>query len=91
LQKKICDVMYEINFGYNFKRKPMPKLVYSGELFNEFDSNKFFFIDKTRMIKTINEQGNATYLITRPRRFGKNLNLKMIQEFFEKPCKEEER
>jgi len=33
---------------------------------------------------------NNAFLITRPRRFGKSLNLNMIKEFFEKPINEKE-
>ena len=47
-----------------------------------------FFIDKTRMISELIIEKSAVYLITRPRRFGKSLNLQMVREFFEKPNKE---
>ncbi|KAG4083522.1 hypothetical protein H8356DRAFT_1299323 [Neocallimastix lanati (nom. inval.)] len=40
--------------------------------------------------KLINRKGIIAYLITRPRRFGKSLNLSMIKEFFEKPINEKE-
>jgi len=80
-----CDVLYEINYGDNFKRREMPKNIYSGENYKRFNTNKFFFIDKTKMISKLIEKEDDVFLITRPRRFGKSLNLSMIEEFFEKP------
>ncbi|OUM63126.1 hypothetical protein PIROE2DRAFT_10383, partial [Piromyces sp. E2] len=85
--KNDCDVIYEINYGNNFKREEMPETVFTEEDFEYFDHNDYFFIDKTRMISELIKQKNAVYLITRPRRFGKSLNLKMVKEFFEKPSK----
>eukprot|EP00833_Pecoramyces_ruminatium_P002522 jgi/Orpsp1_1/1176554/evm.model.c7180000058069.1 len=84
------NVIYDINYGNNFKRKEMPKEIYSGEIFERFNTNKFYFIDKTRMISKIIGKYDAVYLITRPRRFGKSLNLRMIQEFFKKPDNEDD-
>ncbi len=44
--------------------------------------NDYFFIDKTGFIKEWWENGDAVTLITRPRRFGKTLNLDMMNCFF---------
>jgi len=79
-----CKVIYEFNYGNNFKRQEMPKITYEGEKFNELFKNEHFFIDKTRMISRLIEKKRGVFLITRPRRFGKSLNLMMIKEFFEK-------
>ncbi|MDD6825335.1 MAG: AAA family ATPase, partial [Oscillospiraceae bacterium] len=43
-----------------------------------------YFIDKTLLIKDVLDDGAKISLITRPRRFGKTLNMSMIQRFFEK-------
>ncbi len=43
-----------------------------------------FFIDKTNMIKELIEGGAMVTLFTRPRRFGKTLNMSMLRYFFEK-------
>ena len=43
---------------------------------------KYFYIDKTNFIKEWWEGGDATTLITRPRRFGKTLNMSMLDYFF---------
>lgn len=44
--------------------------------------NKYFFVDKTSFIREWWENGDAVTLITRPRRFGKSLNLSMLECFF---------
>ena len=44
----------------------------------------YFFIDKTLLIKDLLDAKSMISLITRPRRFGKTLNMSMIQRFFEK-------
>ncbi|KAL6592775.1 hypothetical protein U3516DRAFT_609969, partial [Neocallimastix sp. 'constans'] len=89
--EKICDVIYEINYGNCFKKKEMQKEIYTGEDFQYASNKNYYLIDKTKMIsKLINRKGIIAYLITRPRRFGKSLNLSMIKEFFEKPINEKE-
>lgn len=44
--------------------------------------NECFFVDKTSFIKEWWENTDAVTLITRPRRFGKTLNLDMMNCFF---------
>lgn len=44
--------------------------------------NNLFYIDKTNFIKEWWENGDSVTLITRPRRFGKTLNMSMMQQFF---------
>ncbi len=46
--------------------------------------NKYFFVDKTGFIREWWENGDVVTLITRPRRFGKTLNLDMLNCFFSK-------
>ncbi|WP_329957503.1 AAA family ATPase [Novisyntrophococcus fermenticellae] len=46
--------------------------------------NNYFLVDKTEFIKEWWENGDAVTLITRPRRFGKTLNLNMLKCFFSK-------
>ncbi|MCD8201809.1 MAG: AAA family ATPase, partial [Clostridia bacterium] len=48
---------------------------------------KGYFVDKSLLIKDMIDAGSEVTLITRPRRFGKSLNLSMIQTFFEKTKK----
>ena len=50
--------------------------------FAELRENHFFYIDKTSFIKEWWDCGDSVTLITRPRRFGKTINMSMIEEFF---------
>lgn len=47
-----------------------------------YQSHHYFYIDKTSFIKEWWEYGDAVTLLTRPRRFGKTLNLSMMEAFF---------
>ncbi|MDE5930889.1 MAG: AAA family ATPase, partial [Lachnospiraceae bacterium] len=42
----------------------------------------YFYIDKTDFIREWWESGDSVTLITRPRRFGKTLNMSMLEKFF---------
>ena len=44
--------------------------------------NHCFYIDKTEFIKEWWESRDTVTLITRPRRFGKTLNMSMVEDFF---------
>ena len=50
--------------------------------FDRIREQKSFYIDKTELIKEWWETGSDVTLITRPRRFGKTLNMSMIECFF---------
>ena len=50
--------------------------------FSKIMENHYFYIDKTSFIKEWWENGNMVTLITRPRRFGKTLNMSMLERFF---------
>ncbi len=50
--------------------------------FEEILKGNYFYIDKTSFIKEWWESGDSVTLITRPRRFGKTLNMSMINRFF---------
>ena len=47
-------------------------------------STEYYYVDKTLMIKDFLEQRPMVSLFTRPRRFGKTLNMDMLRVFFEK-------
>lgn len=47
-------------------------------------SSEYYYIDKTMMIKDFIDERPMVSLFTRPRRFGKTLNMDMIRTFFEK-------
>lgn len=50
--------------------------------FEKIIKNQYLYIDKTEFIKEWWESGDEVTLITRPRRFGKTLNMSMIEKFF---------
>ena len=50
--------------------------------FEEVIEGNYFYIDKTSFIKEWWESGDSVTLITRPRRFGKTLNMSMLEHFF---------
>lgn len=54
------------------------------ENYKEIVDKKYYYIDKSYMIKDLIEEQGKVNLFTRPRRFGKTLALSMIRTFFEK-------
>ena len=61
----------------------MPRTVAIGiQDFETLIQKNYFYIDKTMFIKEWWESGDNTTLITRPRRFGKTLNMSMLEQFF---------
>ena len=50
--------------------------------FEKIRKNHYFYIDKTDFIREWWESGDDVTLITRPRRFGKTLNMSMVEQFF---------
>ena len=50
--------------------------------FGDLRKNGWFYIDKTNFIKEWWENADSVTLITRPRRFGKTLNMSMLEQFF---------
>lgn len=57
--------------------------------FKSIRENNYFYIDKTSFIKEWWENGDNVTLITRPRRFGKTLNMSMVETFFSNTEKEQ--
>lgn len=51
--------------------------------YRELRTNNYYTVDKTLMIQDFLERGSKVTLLTRPRRFGKTLNLSMLAEFFD--------
>ena len=61
-------------------RKKLPVGI---ENFEEIFKESFYYIDKTDMIKDLLNNWGKVNLFTRPRRFGKSLNMSMLKNFFE--------
>ena len=63
--------------------KVRKKLPIGIENFEEFSSENFYYADKTLFIKELLQNWGKVNLFTRPRRFGKSLNMSMLKCFFE--------
>ena len=59
------------------------KLPIGIEDFEEIRSENFYYVDKTKLIEQLLDKWGKVNLFTRPRRFGKSLNMSMLQRFFE--------
>lgn len=59
------------------------KLPVGIENFEEIRRLGFYYVDKTKLIEQLLQSWGKVNLFTRPRRFGKTLNMSMLQTFFE--------
>lgn len=66
--------------------RKLKKLPIGIEDFVEMRMENFYFIDKTLLMKELLENWGKVNLFTRPRRFGKSLNMSMMKAFFEIGC-----
>ena len=60
--------------------KAIPTGVYD---YRELKQENYYSVDKTLMIKDFLERKSKVTLVTRPRRFGKTINMSMMSEFFD--------
>ena len=51
------------------------------EDFAEIRRNEYYYVDKTQLIEQVLDRRNKVTLFTRPRRFGKTLNMSMLHIF----------
>jgi hypothetical protein len=65
------------------------KLPVGIENFSEFFIDDFYYVDKTGLIIDLLHNWGKVNLFTRPRRFGKSLNMSMLRTFFEVGCRKE--
>lgn len=61
----------------------LKKLPIGVEYFKDFKSDNFYYVDKTGFISELLKTRGIVNLFTRPRRFGKSLNMDMLKAFFE--------
>ena len=69
----------------------MKKIPIGVENFKEIINNNCYYVDKTKFIEEILNDGSKIKLFTRPRRFGKTLNISTIKHFFDIKNNEENR
>ena len=67
----------------------MKKIPIGIDDFKKIRENNYYYIDKTNFIEEIGKNVGKTLLFTRPRRFGKTLNMSMLKYFFDIKNKEE--
>jgi hypothetical protein len=60
----------------------LKRIPYGVSDFNDFRVKNFYYVDKTRFIRDIEEKGNFLFLI-RPRRFGKSLFLGILEAYYD--------
>ena len=75
---KVCFIN-----GRGYKMAGLKKLTIGIENFEKLWQEDFYYIDKTRLIEQLLTRWGEVNLFTRPRRFGKSLNMSMLQSFFE--------
>ena len=56
--------------------------------FEKIRKSGFYYVDKTKLIEQLLQNWGKVNLFTRPRRFGKTLNMSMLRTFFETPFSE---
>ena len=66
--------------------KPLPVGI---DNFEMLVTRGYYFLDKTMLIKELLDKKGSVNLFTRPRRFGKTLNMSMLQYFFEDARKDD--
>ena len=81
--------MKQVNYGRDLKmiwsvkmeflKRKLPTGI---DDFEKLRKNDFYYIDKTGLIKDLLDNWGEVNLFTRPRRFGKSLNMSMLQSFF---------
>lgn len=69
--------------GKSINKKKLPIGI---EAFDEICSEGFYYVDKTGLIRDFLDAWGKVNLFTRPRRFGKSLNMSMFKSFFEIGC-----
>ena len=61
----------------------LKKLPVGFDDFKKIRENHFYYVDKTQLIEHLLQKWGEVNLFTRPRRFGKTLNMSMLKNFFE--------
>ena len=61
--------------------KPLPV---GADIFEKLMAQGYYYVDKTLFIKDLIDKKGEVNFFTRPRRFGKSLNISMLEYFFKK-------
>lgn len=68
---------------YDFEKKRLPIGI---ESFEEIRTDEYYYVDKSAFIRDLLRRRGKVNLFTRPRRFGKTLNMDMLRCFFQTGC-----
>lgn len=88
-RKRLGIIPQENGEGCTGHMQELKKLPIGIEDFVEMRTEDFFLMDKTGLIKDLLENRGKVNLFTRPRRFGKSMNMSMLKAFFEIGCRKE--
>ena len=89
IQRREQAVMEKKSAMQNMAAKPAIRLPLPiGVADYRLASTEYYYIDKTLMIKEFLDERPMVSLFTRPRRFGKTLNMDMLRTFFEKTAED---
>ena len=64
------------------RKQDKKKLPIGIDYFEKLRRNDFYYVDKTGLIKEVLNDQSKVKRLTRPRRFGKSLNISMLENFF---------
>ena len=64
------------------RKQDKKKLPIGIDHFEKLRRNDFYYVDKTGLIKEVLNDQSKVKRLTRPRRFGKSLNISMLENFF---------
>lgn len=86
---EVCYTINKIHYrDCEVKRMKQKSIPIGIEDFKDIIDKNCYFVDKSLLIRDLLDSGSKVNLFTRPRRFGKTLNMSMIQYFFEKTDKD---
>lgn len=79
----IVELFCDNSLGKGEDMERRKKLPIGIEYFEDFKRDDFYYVDKTGFIRDLVNSRGSVNLFTRPRRFGKSLNMNMLKCFFE--------
>lgn len=76
------SIFYCSGKGNGMRKQDKKKLPIGIDHFEKLRRNDFYYVDKTDLIKEVLNDQSKVKRLTRPRRFGKSLNISMLENFF---------
>lgn len=79
---EILEILKSKKIIESEREQKMKQLPVGIEEFSQIIKDGYYYVDKTNLIKDLLNSGSKVTLFTRPRRFGKSLNMDMLKSFF---------